>query len=598
MSGSDTGIRESAYDILDAARQNLLHVLVTFLLGLVGTIIFLRAYAFDKIQVQTLARARSRGYEIEGFEGEVIDTSFINPFEVILLQAKIGIVVGVLLTVPVVVYLARDSLRKRGMWIPPYVSRRSIAMFLVGIFVLFFVGVAYSYFVMIPYIMEFVAAIAVKAEVRPFFRISSFVNFVLIYSVIFGVAAQLPLIMAFTVKSNIVSYRFYREKWKYFVVVGAVVSALVTSPDPMTQLVVLGPLVGIYFLGLGIVRVVARTEIEEQERLHDAMSTTEERKERRKKAGTTDGGSSASALNHTSDTKTRSPPGSATAAGAKAATASAASAGADAVLNRGLIEVAGGVLEDMKEHSKKLGLVFLVVSSVVFTWLIYYGIASIRRQTLSYMPSDLASQVETVQLEIFEFVFLVVKYSAIAGAVATVPFLLYYSRETLISENVIKGDGSVFYYVSRVGVVLGLFLAGAFYAYYGMIPVLVSILSNSIVESGMRATFTIGEFIDFVILVTFLIGVMAEMPAVMYFLVASRVVRYETLKSKWKHFTVGVFVLGAVVTSPDPFTMVVVAVPLSGFYLVALGITRVLCHRTITQVRDERRSLGLAGESD
>jgi sec-independent protein translocase protein TatC len=203
-----------------------------------------------------------------------------------------------------------------------------------------------------------------------------------------------------------------------------------------------------------------------------------------------------------------------------------------------------------------------------------------------------------VQLEIFEFIFLVVKYSAIAGAVAVLPFLFYYSRDTLVSEDVISGEGSVLYYVSRAAVVLSLFTAGALYAYYGMIPVLVSILSNSIVESGMEATFTIGAFIDFVILVTFLIGVMAEMPAVMYFLVASRVVRYETLKSKWRHFTVGVFVLGAVVTSPDPFTMVVVAVPLSGFYLVSLGVTRVLCHRTITKVRDERRSLGLAGDSD
>ena len=592
MSNSEGGFREGAYDLLDAARENLVHVLVTFLLGLVGTIIFLRLYAFDKIQAQTLARARGQGY--------TVDTSFVNPFEVILLQAKIGIVVGVIVTVPVVVYLARNSLRRRGLWIPPSVSRRRIAAFLVGIVALFFVGVAYAYFVMIPYILEFVAAIAVKAEVRPFFRISSFVNFVLIYSLIFGIAAQLPLLMSFTVKSNIVSYRFYREKWKYFVIIGAVFSALVTSPDPMTQLIVLGPLVGIYFLGLGVVKVVARSEIQEQERLREVMTTgTEDPKEKTAKTGTTDGGSSASALDYTSQSAgSESSQGNATVAGAKAATASAASAGADAVMSRGLIEVLGAVFEDMREHSKKLGAVFLVTASVVFTWMIYYGVASIRRQTLSYMPPELGAQVETVQLEIFEFVFLVVKYSAIAGAAVTVPFLLYYSRETLASENVISGEGSAFYYISRAGIVLGLFTAGALYAYYGMIPVLISILSNSIVESGMEATFTIGEFIDFVILVTFLIGVMAEMPAFMYFLVASRVTRYETLKSKWKHFTIGVFVVGAVVTSPDPFTMVVVAVPLSGFYIVSLGITRVLCHRTITQVRDERRSLGLAGDSD
>jgi len=553
---------------------------VTFLLGLLGTILFLRAYGFDKIQTQTLARARGQGYSV--------DTSFINPFEVILLQAKVGIVVGVILTVPVVIYLARGSLRRRGVWFPSSVSRKRSAAFLLGIAALFVGGVAYAYFVMIPLILQFVAAIAVEAGVRPFFRISSFVTFVLMYSLIFGVAAQLPLVMSFTVKTGVVSYRLYREKWKHFVIAAAIASALVTSPDPMTQLVVLGPLVGVYFLGLGVTHVVARSEVREQERLHESMTATDERRERKKEAArTTDGGS-----------RTSSPPRNATAAGAKAATASAASAGADAVMNRGMIEIGSAVLEEMKAHSKKLGLVFLVVSSAVFVWLIYYGIASIRTQTLSYMPPELGAQVETVQLEIFEFVFLVVKYSAVAGAVATVPFILYYSRETLASEGIISGEGSLFYYVSRVGVVLTLFVAGALYAYFGMIPVLVSILSNSIVESGMNATFTIGAFVDFVILVTFLIGVMAEMPAAMYFVVSSRVARYETLKSKWKHFTVGVFVLGAVVTSPDPFTMIVVGAPLSGFYLVSLGVTRVLCHRTITQVRDERRSLGLAGEGD
>ncbi|MFP4188085.1 MAG: twin-arginine translocase subunit TatC [Halobacteriales archaeon] len=565
---TDTGgFARGAYDLLDAARENLVKVLVTFLLGLVGTILFLRMYLFDKIQGQTLARAAEQGYEVE--------TSFVNPFEVILLQAKIGVIAGVLLTVPVVIYFARDSLKSRGIWFSSSTSRLRIAGFLVGVSALFVLGVAYAYFVMVPYIMQFVAAVAVRAGVRPFFRISSFVDFVLVYSVIFGVAAQLPLVMTFTVRSGLVSYSFYRDKWRHFVLVAAVISALVTSPDPMTQLVVLGPLVGVYAVGLGAVRVFASERLEEQE---TSVGTAEP---------------SMSVGN-----EAVAPPSSATAEGAKAATRSAAEAGVDAVMDRGLIDVAGAVFEDMRVHSKKLGLVFLVVASVAFYWLIYHGVAAIRRQTVSNMPPELAAQVDTVQLEIFEFVFLVVKYSALVGAVATVPFVVYYSRETLVSENVITGDGSPFYYVLRASVVAVLFVVGAAYAYYGMIPVLVSVLSNSIVESGMEATFTVGEFVDFVFIVTFLVGVMAEMPAVMYFFVSTKLVRYETLKSKWRHFTVVVFVIGALVTSPDPFTMVVVATPLSGFYLVSLGMTRVLCHGTIKQVRDERRKLGLAEESN
>ncbi|MDY7082897.1 MAG: hypothetical protein SXQ77_10965, partial [Halobacteria archaeon] len=63
-----------------------------------------------------------------------------------------------------------------------------------------------------------------------------------------------------------------------------------------------------------------------------------------------------------------------------------------------------------------------------------------------------------------------------------------------------------------------------------------------------------------------------------------------------RHFTVGVFGLAALLTSPDPFTMIVMAAPLSGFYIVSLGITRVACHGTIKSVRKERRRLGLAEE--
>ena len=562
---TDTGgFVRGAYDILDAARENLVTVLVSFLLGLVSTVLFLRLYLFDKIQEQTLARAAAQGYDVE--------TSFVNPFEVILLQAKIGVIAGVLVVVPVAVYLARGSLKRRGVWFPSS-SRPRVAGFLIGVAGLFAVGVAYAYVVMIPYIMRFVAAIAVRAGVRPFFRISSFIDFVLVYSVIFGVAAQLPLLMVFTVRSGVVSYSFYRDKWRHFVLVAAVISALVTSPDPMTQVVVLGPLVAVYFLGLGAVRVFASENLDEETAIAvDETAETDQDREGR--------------------------PSNATAEGAKAATRSAAEAGVDAVMDRGAIDVAGAVFKDMRSHSKKLGGVFLVVASVSFYWLIYHGVDAIRRQTVSQMPPELASQVETVQLEIFEFVFLVVKYSALAGAVATVPFVVYYSRETLISENVIGGDGSPLYYVSRAAVVVSLFLAGAAYAYYGTIPVLVSVLSNSIVESGMEATFTVGEFIDFVFIVTVLVGVMAEMPAAMYFLISSKLVRYETLKSKWKHFTVVVFVVGALVTSPDPFTMIVVATPLSGFYLVSLVVTRVLCHGTIKKVRDERSQLGLAGESN
>ncbi len=572
-------VYSSGLVVLEAARQQLARILVVFLLGLFSTIIFLRWYGFEAIETRTLSRAAEMGYEVE--------PAFINPFEVIILQAKIGIVVGVALTLPFALYAAREPLKRRGVWPDSeWATSRTAIGLLAAAAALFVLGVAYSYYVMVPYIMQFVVHIAVAAEVTPFFRISSFIGFVLIYSLLFGLMAQFPLVMAFTVKSGMVSYRFYRTRWKYFVVGGAVVSAVVTSPDPFTQLVVLGPFVGIYFLGLGIVRVVARSEVQEQERLHQAI----EEESREKSPRVSDDSAPPESPEEFDSAEATGEEG---AAATDEETGSTPEDPTDQLIDQGLLDSVASVVDTVQLHSKKLGLVFVAVSSLVFYWLIVDGVALIANQTLAHMDPELTEEVEMVQLEIFEFVFLVVKYSVIAGVLATLPFALYLSRDALVRDGVVSGTGSRWYYLSRGGIVVGLFLAGAAYAYFGMIPVLISILTASIVGSEMIASYTIGDFIDFVVLITVLIGFAAQLPAVMYILVQGRIARYETLKEKWRHFTMGVFAFGAVVTSPDPFTMVVVAVPLSGFYLVSLGVVRLLCHRTITEVREERRMIGL-----
>ncbi|MFW5929475.1 MAG: twin-arginine translocase subunit TatC, partial [Halobacteriota archaeon] len=539
--------------VLEAARQKLGRILLVFVVGMLSAILFLRWYAFDAIETGTLRRATEMGYEVE--------TSFVNPFEVILLQAKIGIVVGVVLALPFALHAAREPLKRRGVWPDPRWTRSSTAVALLiasaGLFVL---GVAYAYLVMVPYIMQFVVSIAVAAEVTPFFRISSFIGFVLVYSLVFGLMAQFPLVMAFTVRSGMVSYDFYRDRWRHFVVGGAIASALVTSPDPFTQLVVLGPFVGIYFLGLGVARFLAAEQLEEMET--SSVRKREPDVEPAESAGTTTSGVEAAA--DAVDPR-------------------------DELISRGLVDALSSVIETVQTHSKKLAVVFVVVSSAVFYWLIVDGVAMVRDHTLTHMEPALAEQVELVQLEIFEFVFLVVKYSVIAGVAVTLPMALYLGRSALVRDGVVRGDGSRWYYFSRIGVVVALFALGAAYAYYGMVPVLVSVLTASIVDSDMIASYTIGDYVDFVVLVTVLLGFAAQLPAVMYVLVDSKIARYETLKSKWRHYTIGVFAFGALVTSPDPFTMVVVAVPLSGFYLVSLGVTRVLCHGTITRLREERR---------
>ncbi|MDY6775589.1 MAG: twin-arginine translocase subunit TatC [Halobacteria archaeon] len=565
-------------EVADSARKHLIKIVVTFLIGMLATIAFLRVYLFEAIESKQLALVES------------VRIVYVEPFEVILLQAKIGMIAGAVLVLPLVVYYGRKPLKERGVLPNPsdIPNKKTLTVFGVSVVALFVGGVAYAYFFMLPFIFRFVSQAAIQQGIKPTYRISKFVTFVLAYSAIFGFAAELPLAMTFAVKSGITTYDFLKSKWRHFTVVAAFVSAMITSPDPMTQLVVLGPIVGIYFVGLGVIRVVAPREIKRDREMRRNLSDEEDEDSSLGLFGGSDDSSSDSeTVVEGAETESEASGGTGSESGDTEDTEP------KPLEDRGLIDVASSVAGALKTHTAKIVGVFLVVTGGIFYWLLYAGIETIQKQTVSYMSSSLQSQVNLVLLEPFEMVFLVVKLSLIAGVVALVPVILYLSRNVLISEGVISGDGSKFFYVSRALILAGLFAGGVAYAYLGMVPVLVSLLSRSIVDSGMLATYTIQEFINFVLMISFVFGFIAEMPAVMYVLVSTKVARFETLKSKWREFTVGVFALGAIITSPDPFTMVVVAVPLSGFYLVSLGITRVVCHGKIKEVREENESLGV-----
>ncbi|MDY7080834.1 MAG: twin-arginine translocase subunit TatC, partial [Halobacteria archaeon] len=433
-----------AAEMAESGRQHIVKILGAFLIGILSTILFLRLYGFNRIKSDSLnlALKSAQGYvdEIEGVNSvnELVQTSFVNPFEVILLQAKIGIIMGVVFTVPVLLYFGRKPLKRRGYWPKgAWKRKRTVVGLGVGMVVLFVLGIAYAYFVMVPYILQFVTIIAIEAGIRPFYRISSLVPFVLTYSLIFGFVSQLPLIMVFVVKSGVMSYHFLRTKWRYFIVISAAIAGVVTSPDPMTQLVVLGPMVAVYVLGLGIVRVVASEQVKKEREMRERQEAMEAAE------AETDGEAGDTAESDT-DEETETDEGGLP--------------GTDTdLVNRGLLDVASTVGNVLRGKMLRIGVFFILVTSAAFTWLVYDGIERIKNQTISFMPPNLASQVQTVQLEVFEVVFLVVKYSLIIGIIFTLPVLLYYSRNALREQGFISGDASWFYYLSRFSVVLGLF---------------------------------------------------------------------------------------------------------------------------------------------
>jgi len=236
------GGREAAGQMLRAAQRNLQQVFIVFVVALVGTIILLQNYLWDALKDDLLTQ-----------EAEVIA---VTPFEVILLQFKIGLIVGIILAIPTLLYLSRDALRRRG-WLPKApIARWKLAFIGLGVIALFAVGIAYAYLLFFPIMFEFLIDTAINSGFAPTYSITKWMEFIILLSLSFGIAAQLPLVMSTLAYAEIVPYETFRDRWKHAVFGLYAAGALFTPPDPITQLMWATPLVVLYAASLKFTRIV------------------------------------------------------------------------------------------------------------------------------------------------------------------------------------------------------------------------------------------------------------------------------------------------------------------------------------------------------
>ncbi|WP_256306741.1 twin-arginine translocase subunit TatC [Halobellus litoreus] len=241
--------RETAGAMLRAAQKDLQKVFIFFLIGFLGTFYALRLYVWDFLKRVTRAQMSA------GISGDV---SIIaqTPFDVILLQAKIGLVVGVVLALPAFLYFSRDALVERGLWPSSPVPVWQLALIFVGMVTLFVLGVAYGYFVFFPFTFAFLAQNAIAAGFSPTYSIVKWAQFIFLLTASFGLASQLPLAMTGLSYAEIVPYETFRDKWRYAVVGVFAVGALFTPPDPFTQIMWAIPVLALYGVSLYLAKVV------------------------------------------------------------------------------------------------------------------------------------------------------------------------------------------------------------------------------------------------------------------------------------------------------------------------------------------------------
>lgn len=171
---------------------------------------------------------------------------FIEPFELFVTYFRVALLGGAVLGMPMVAY---QALRFVSPGLTPQ-ERRWVYLTAIGASGLFLAGVAFAYYVALPPALGFLLNFG-EDLAQPNIRIGSYIDFVTRLLFWTGVSFQTPLVVMFLSRTGIVTTGQLLRWWRFAIVAAFAIAALVTPTiDPVTQSVVAGPIIVLYFLGV------------------------------------------------------------------------------------------------------------------------------------------------------------------------------------------------------------------------------------------------------------------------------------------------------------------------------------------------------------
>ena len=230
-------VEMSLFDHLEELRQRIFYSLLAVVIGAGGSF-----FAVKPI-VQFL--------EIPAQQVKFIQ---IAPGEYFFVSVKTAAYTGILLATPFILYqiiqFVLPGLTRR--------ERRFLAPIVFGSSILFIAGLAFSYIALIPAALNFLINYG-EGVVEQLLSIDRYFEFVLLLMLSTGLAFQIPVIQMLLGLLGIVSSKQMLSGWRYVLLGGTVLGAILTpSTDPITQMLLAGAVIGLYFGGTGAVMLLGR----------------------------------------------------------------------------------------------------------------------------------------------------------------------------------------------------------------------------------------------------------------------------------------------------------------------------------------------------
>ena len=129
--------------------------------------------------------------------------------------------------------------------------------------ILFFLGVLFGYFIIVPLSVNFFATFTVSDVIKNEFNLSSYIGMIKTSVLATGLLFELPIVIYFLARLGLVTAEFLRKYRKYAIVIILLVAAIVTPPDVISQIIVSIPILLIYEVSIFIAAAVVRKQLKD-----------------------------------------------------------------------------------------------------------------------------------------------------------------------------------------------------------------------------------------------------------------------------------------------------------------------------------------------
>lgn len=171
---------------------------------------------------------------------------YIAPQELLMEHFSVSLIIAIVLCVPMIAWqvwaFVRPGLKKK--------ENLAFAFSLLFGMIFFCIGVFFAYKVSVPYILYFLIHISEGSEVVAQISVQSYISFLITVFLVFGCVFELPVISVVLTWLGILKSLWLKKARKVAVILIFLLSAIITPPDVVSQIMVALPMIALFQLGI------------------------------------------------------------------------------------------------------------------------------------------------------------------------------------------------------------------------------------------------------------------------------------------------------------------------------------------------------------